>query len=246
MFSSILDQTGRIETPALVLDETAMLKNMDIMAQHAATNGVWLRPHAKTHKCLEIARRQIAAGAIGLSCATLEELFYFSDAGIEGLLLTSPIADPVKLPRLAKVLRASHVKLVVDHIDQVAAFSSLLDDASIRPELVIDIDVGQGRTGVCSIPAALELAAYIEETAMSLVGIQGFAGNVQHIHEAAERSRSADDVGRQLREYAKALRAAGHDIAHITGSGTGASEFDGRGPYTELQVGSYIFMDADY
>lgn len=246
MFSSFVDPSCGVETPALVLDEAAVLKNIAMMAHHAAATGVKLRPHAKTHKSLEIARRQIAAGAIGISCATVEELFYFSDAGIEGLLLTSPVSDPAKLPRLAKIIRKSHVMLVVDHIDQVAALSSLIDDASICPDLLIDIDVGQGRTGVCSISAAFEIAAHIAKTAMRLVGIQGFAGNVQHIHDAAERSRSAEDVGRQLTTYAEALRAAGHHIAHITGSGTGASEFDRHGPYTELQVGSYVFMDADY
>ncbi|WP_398471831.1 DSD1 family PLP-dependent enzyme [Tardiphaga sp.] len=246
MFSSLVAPSGGIETPALVLDETALLNNIEMMAQRAAATGVRLRPHAKTHKCLEIARRQMAAGAIGISCATVDELSCLSDAGIVGLLLTSPVADPAKLPRLANIMRASRIMLVVDHIHQVTALSSLLDDASICPDLLIDIDVGQGRTGVCSISAALDIAAHITTTAMRLVGIQGFAGHVQHIHDAAERSGSARDVARQLKAYAEALRAAGHDIAHITGSGTGASEFDCDGPYTELQVGSYIFMDADY
>lgn len=240
-----LDQS--VETPALVLDEAAMQRNIAKMAKSAVEAGVSLRPHAKTHKCLEVARAQMAGGAIGISCATVAELSEFASAGFDELLLTSPVADPLKLQRLAEIFRSSRIGVVVDHVEQVKALNALVTASSIKPRVLIDIDVGQRRTGVCGVAAALEIATQIAgSSGLEFAGIQGFAGHVQHIADPIERLQSSQGVARSLAAYADALQSAGHMIQIVTGSGTGASEFDLDGPYTELQVGSYVFMDADY
>ncbi len=247
MLSALQKLPPEVETPALVLDETVLMQNISAMAGSAESAGVLLRPHAKTHKCTEIARAQVAAGAIGISCSTVSELVEFSRAGLDGLLLTSSVVDRPKLERLAQIMRTSRVSFVVDHVEQVRAIKALVGEQTIKPLVLIDIDVGQCRTGVTEISSALDLASEIAAADnLKFAGIQGFAGQVQHIIDAAERAESARAVAGSLESYATALRESGHIVDIITGSGTGAAEFDGSGPYTELQVGSYVFMDADY
>lgn len=247
MLSALHNLPSDVETPALVVDEKALLQNVADMATMARSVGVQLRPHVKTHKCVEIARAQTSAGAIGLSCATVSELVEFAKAGFSDLLLTSPVADRPKLERLAQVTKSSRISFVVDHADQIRAISELLKNEAIKPQVLIDIDVGQCRTGVIEVSHALELANEISAArSLEFAGIQGFAGQVQHIADPGERAKSAGVAADSLKYYASALRGAGHPVKIVTGSGTGAAEFDGNGPYTELQVGSYIFMDADY
>src|SRR5580700_5920641 len=112
-------QTDQIPTPALLVDLDVFEANLEKMASHARESGKALRPHAKAHKCPEIARRQVAAGAAGICVATIAEAELMSKAGIASLLLTSPVADPVKMARIA----ATGAMVVVDHIQQVAWYN---------------------------------------------------------------------------------------------------------------------------
>jgi len=235
-----------IETPALVLDFPALLRNIAGMAAFASAHGVGLRPHAKTHKSPAIAQRQLEAGARGIACATVAEIEAFAKAGISGLLLTSPVTDRPKLQRLARVARDAEISIVVDHADQIEVLRDLLSDAHPL-QVLVDIDVGQRRTGVCDAASTLALARLVAATpGMRFGGIQGFAGHVQHLVEAGERKAGAAVAGAILNEHLGVLAAAGIAAPIVTGSGTGTCSFDAAGPYTELQVGSYVFMDADY
>lgn len=236
-----------IQTPALVLDASALQRNITAMAAFARANGIALRPHAKTHKSTRIAQLQIEAGAVGISCATVAEIEAFAEAGITGLLLTTPVADRPKLARLAAVADNSDISIVVDHADQIHVLHELLDAGSRPLQVLIDIDVGQRRTGVVDTASTLALAQLIEATpGMSFGGIQGFAGHVQHMIDADERKAGAAVVRGILDDHLRVLAEAGIKAPIVTGSGTGACAYDIAGTFTELQVGSYVFMDADY
>jgi D-serine deaminase-like pyridoxal phosphate-dependent protein len=236
-----------LSTPALVIDEDALLRNIDRMAAEARGAGLCLRPHAKTHKCKEIALLQLRAGAVGIACATIAEAEAFSGAGIGGILVTSPMMGSDKFARVAKLNREGGVTVVVDHVVQIEGLLAHLQPDDPPLAVAVDVDIGQNRTGVTSIAHALELArASSDSPRLSFAGLQGFAGHVQHIIDFQERKAAAANAAEKLRKVAGALTSAGQPPRLISGSGTGAYGFDATGPYNELQVGSYVFMDADY
>jgi D-serine deaminase-like pyridoxal phosphate-dependent protein len=237
-----------VSTPALVLECSQLDENICRMATAAQNRGMSLRPHAKSHKCVEIARRQMAAGAIGICCATVLEAESFAKQGLERLLVTSPVVGREKTSRLVALHRKAPVLTVVDHPLQVETLVSLLKDDDAPMDVLIDIDVGQCRTGVASVEAGMELAKRIADTRrLRFAGLQAFAGHVQHIIDYDQRCGAARDVIRSVRALRDQLSAAGMAPSIISGSGTGTSSFDfSNGIFTELQVGSYIFMDADY
>ncbi|MET0877173.1 MAG: DSD1 family PLP-dependent enzyme [Tardiphaga sp.] len=236
-----------IQTPALVLDASALARNIAAMAAFAKANGVALRPHAKTHKSPRIARMQLDAGARGVCCATVAEIEAMARAGITGLLLTAPVADRPKLERLVRVARDHDISVVVDHAEQVAVLGELLGEDSRPLQVLVDIDVGQRRTGAVDAADTVALAQRISAMpSLRFGGIQGYAGHVQHIVDGGARKAASLAVHAILDEHLAALAQAGIEPAIVTGVGTGACAFDAAGPYVEWQVGSYVFMDADY
>jgi D-serine deaminase-like pyridoxal phosphate-dependent protein len=241
------DGLARLQTPALVLDLDAMDRNIAAMAAFARRTGRQLRPHAKTHKSADVARRQLAAGAVGICCAKLSEAEALSAEGIGPLLITSPIVEPGALARLAALARRSEgLAVVVDSAPGVTTLAQALAGQDIT--VFVDLDPGQHRTGAPSAPAAVTLAQCIRRGPhMRFGGLQFFSGPSQHIEDAAER---ASDVRRRtayLTAVVDALRNAGLPPPVVTGGGTGTHELDaGLGLITELQVGSYVFMDDQY
>jgi D-serine deaminase-like pyridoxal phosphate-dependent protein len=236
-----------VDTPALVVDLGALRRNIEKMASIARRSGVSLRPHAKTHKSVEIARLQIGAGALGIACATVGEVGMLTAAGIPNLLLTAPVVDPAKFARLAALNRTSPLTIALDHIEQVRAAAEAIPLDQPPLSIVVDTDVGQARTGVTSIAEGVALArAIASHPQLRFAGIQGFAGNAQHIPEPLARSAAAEKAAAMLSDFAVALAEVNLRPTIVTGSGTGTHVQDSVGPYTELQVGSYVFMDADY
>ena len=238
-----------IPTPALVIDLDALERNIAAMAAFAARTGLRLRPHAKTHKCVAIARLQIAAGAVGISCATLDELAAMVAGGIPGLLLTSPLAGEPKFARLRALLeRDPDITVVADDPQAVAALGALAQGLGVRIRVLVDFDVGQRRTGCRSVEAAFALAKEIRSSAgLRFGGLQAYAGHIQHIADREARRLAADAVADRVRALCAALTAEQFTPQLVTGAGTGTVEFDGPGGvYNELQAGSYIFMDTDY
>lgn len=239
---------ARVSTPALVLDAGAMDANIAHMAEKARRAGIFLRPHAKTHKSREIAGRQQAAGAIGICCATVSEAEALQHVGDAPLLITAPIASPDKAARLVRLHRRTALMVAVDHPLQLEMLGSAMNDADKPLDIVIDVDIGHGRTGVVDISCGVDLARRIAAVPrFRFAGLQGFAGQIQHIIDAQERREAATRANARLFEMKSRLEAQGLKPDIVTGSGTGTSSFDFEdGPFTELQVGSYIFMDADY
>jgi D-serine deaminase-like pyridoxal phosphate-dependent protein len=242
-----LPALARIETPALIIDEVAMQSNIERMAATASARKTALRPHAKTHKSAAIALRQLKAGAIGIACATLLEAQALAEAGVTGLLVTSPVVGAGKAARLARLNRVSPMMVVVDHRDQLEGLRAALADGDPPLGVLVDMDVGQGRTGVATLQDGHALARIAAaDRRFDFRGLQGYAGHIQHVLDPAERRAAAAKAVEALRSLAALLAAEGIACPVISGSGTGAHAYDMDGPYTELQVGSYVFMDADY
>jgi D-serine deaminase-like pyridoxal phosphate-dependent protein len=206
---------------------------------------VALRPHAKTHKSVEIARRQIAAGAVGVCCAKLGEAEALADGGIENILITSPVVGPAGVARLTALAARCHgLMAAVDHPDAVAALAAT--GASLR--LLVDIDPGIHRTGVANADAAVELAGAIAAAKhLSFAGVQFYCGAQQHIEDFAARREAIEERTAYLAKVVHHLTQAGLTPDIISGGGTGSHAIDGElGVFTELQVGSYVFMDRQY
>lgn len=232
-----------------MLDRPALDRNIAAMATHARATGVALRPHVKTHKSVAIARRQVAAGALGVSCVTLGEAEIMVRAGIPGVHLTSPPVTAAKLARLAVLARAPRrgLSVVVDHADTIAALSAALRDAPAPLAVLVDVDAGQGRTG-CAIEAVPTLARAVRAApGLTFAGIQAYAGHLQHIAVRAERRERSLRLADRLRGLLRQLAADDLPAPVITGGGTGTFDLDPEARvFTELQVGSYVFMDVEY
>lgn len=241
---------ARLDTPALVLDLDAFEANLSAMAAFARAQGVKLRPHAKTHKCLTVAEAQRAAGeVVGFCCAKLGEAEALARGGQGGLLLTAPVIGPSKIPRLlALAARLPDLAVVVDDPANAEDLAEAAAAAGLRLGVLVVVDVGAHRFGVTSLEAAVELGRLVAaRPSLELVGIQGYAGRIQHLPSYAERAAATRPVNALLARIRDAFRAAGLPCSIVTGSGTGTHDIDGRlGVFTELQVGSYPFMDVDY
>ena len=241
------DARARLNTPALLLDLDALDRNIARMAAHCRRTGQALRPHAKTHKSIRVARRQIAAGAVGQCCATLGEAEVLAGAGIPGVLITSPVVGPARAARLAALNEAAEGLMAV--ADDPGAVAALAAAATGKPlSLLVDIDVGTRRTGVPSAQAAAALARQIAEApGLVFAGIQGYAGPLQHVYDYAERAEAVAGVSARLAHVSSVLADAGLAPPLVTGGGTGTHDLDHRhGVLGELQAGSYTVMDVDY
>ena len=238
-----------LNTPVLILDREVLDRNIAAMAELAATAGVALRPHAKTHKSVGIARRQLDAGAVGVCCAKIGEAEVLAEGGITGILITSPVAAPAAIARLAKLAAcAEGLMAVVDHPAVAARLDAALAAEGARLDVVIDIDPGIARTGVASAEAAVALAQTIDALpTLRYRGVQYYCGSQQHIESYSERRAAIVERTAYLQEVVAALAAAGFAPAIVTGSGTGTHRIDLElGVFTELQAGSYVFMDKQY
>ncbi len=252
LHEGLIDQQGSraaLNTPVLVIDRDALDRNLARMADFAAEKGVTLRPHAKTHKSLDIARLQLAAGAVGICCAKLGEAEALTESGeIASVLITSPVVSAPAIARLAALHeRIADLMVVVDHPDNVRALAAAF--SADRPlGVMIDIDPGIHRTGVGSLDAALTLASDIAaHSSLSFKGLQYYCGIHQHIAAYADRRTAIEERTAYLSSIVTALETAGTPAAIVSGGGTGTHRIDGDlGVFTELQVGSYVFMDRQY
>jgi 3-hydroxy-D-aspartate aldolase len=233
-----------ILTPALLLDLDAFEANLARMMEQVRRSGKALRPHAKAHKCPEIARRQIMAGACGVCVATLAEAELMAEAGIPGLLLTSPVADPRKIARIVQ----TGAMAVVDHERQAQWYAEAAAHAGRAVDLLIDLDVGDHRTGASSIEQALSIAAAIGRFKnLRLRGIQAYSVVGSHAAPGEERERISKKVFGRAAEARDALLQRGFPVEILSGGSTGTWQVDTALPeLTELQAGSFVLMDLAY
>jgi 3-hydroxy-D-aspartate aldolase len=239
-----------IPTPALLLDLDAFESNLARMASHVRGSGKALRPHAKAHKCVEVGRRQIAAGAVGLCVATVPEAELFYKAGIGGLLLTSPLADPLKMARAV----ATEAMVVVDHLQQVNWYQDAAYAAARHVDVLIDLDVGDHRTGAGPDQAVAIALAIARSTHLKLRGLQAYSVNGSHAGPQADPSAGRAERQRISEEAFRCAAATRDELARqglpteiLSGGSTGSWDVDTEIPeVTELQAGSYVYMDMAY
>lgn len=240
----------RLHTPALVLDLDAMERNIAAMAAHCRSVGQALRPHAKSHKSPDIARAQMTAGAAGQCCATLREAEVLTEAGVSGILVTSPPTGAAKVARLMALHRkAPDLMVVSDTATHLAALADAAKAAGAAAlKVVVDFDVGTRRTGArdaAAVVALARLAAAAE--GLEFAGLQAYYGHLQHIADFDERRAAVKAQSARIREAIAALTEAGLPPALVTGGGTGTHDIDHReGVLNELQAGSYVFADVEY
>ena len=238
-----------LATPALVLDLDAFERNIRAYQHQVALHGLQARPHAKSHKCAEIARRQIAAGAVGVCTASLHEAEALVRQGINNVLITSPVIGGGKMDRLLRLLDADvSVAVVVDDDERAASMAAAVYQSGHVLDVLIDVDLGMGRTGVSTIESALQLVNVVcDAEGVSYRGIQAYSGSVQHIEDFAARDGIYTGQLRFLSGVIEALDKRGLKPATVSGGGTGTLALDCReGILTEHQAGSYIFMDVEY
>ena len=237
-----------IDTPALVVDLDAFEYNLDTMARLAAEAGVKLRPHAKTHKSPVVAHLQMAHGAVGQCVQKIAEAEVLAWGGVPDILVSNEVVSPRKLARLAALTRIAKVAICADHVRGVEAIEEAARDAGVRITVLVEIDVGAGRCGVPPGPAAVALAQRIDHSPhLHFGGLQAYHGRAQHQRTPEERSASISAAARKTGDLVEDLRRVGLDCAIVGGAGTGTFALEAAsGVYTELQVGSYVFMDADY
>jgi D-serine deaminase-like pyridoxal phosphate-dependent protein len=245
------DGLADVDTPALILDLDRFESNLERMMTAAGAAGVRVRPHAKSHKSLQIAHRQIAAGAIGVCCQKIGEAEIFLGGGIRDVLITNEIVGVRKLRRLAqlaKLFASARVGLCVDDVGVVRQLSLVCAEEDAELDVYVELDVGQNRAGVGTPADAVELAREVmRHPRLTLMGLQAYAGSAQHRRGVPERRGAALIAAAKAAEARALMRNAGLPCEIVTGGGTGTFMYDAGGKtYDEIQPGSFVFMDVDY
>lgn len=243
-------QTSKFDlpTPALLVDLDRFESNIHKMQKAVTASGKQLRPHAKAHKCVAIAQRQMAAGAVGVCAATLAELEWMTQAGI-GVLLTNPVAARIKTDRVAAAVKGNaDIRAVVDHPEQVRMYQESAAQAGVTIRMLVDLDIGDHRTGIPCDERAVALARQIDGSAnLRMTGLQAYSVSGSHTEGDAARRTHSTRAFAQAIAIQKEMLAAGLDAQILTGASTGTWDIDTAIPeVTELQAGSYPLMDAAY
>lgn len=237
-----------VDTPALLLDLDRVERNLDRMAALVGATPRKLRPHAKTHKTARIARMQLERGAIGICCAKLGEAEVLAEGGVSDILITTELVGEHKLRRLTALAARANPTIVVDDADAAAAISAAAVAAGLCIDALVDVDVGQHRTGTAPGAPAVALGRAVDALpGLRLCGLQGYEGHLQHIATVADRQAANAAAMRLLCDTAAAFAAAGLSTRVVTTGGTGTALFAaGFDAVTDVQPGSYVVMDAQY
>ncbi len=246
--AKIGDDLVDVDTPALLVDLDAFESNVAAMAAMVDHFGVRLRAHSKTHKCPEIANRQIAAGAVGVCCQKVGEAEAMVAGGVGDVLVTNEIWGATKLARLAALADRATIGVCVDDAANAADVARAARDAGVTLDVYVEVDVGAGRCGIAPGDDAVALAETVAALdGVRLKGLQAYQGSAQHIRNVNERGAAIGSSCDLVKRTLDGLAAADLAPEIVTGAGTGSFRFEASsGLYHELQCGSYIFMDADY
>ncbi|HEX6155708.1 MAG TPA: DSD1 family PLP-dependent enzyme [Burkholderiales bacterium] len=228
-----------VDTPALVLDLDAFEKNLNTL-NAAVGRKVRVRPHAKTHKCPDVAKRQIALGAVGMCCQKVSEAEAMVEGGVQDVLVSNEIVGAPKLARLAELSRRAKIGVCVDNAENVRQLKGDLD-------VYIEIDVGMRRCGVPPGAPAVALAREILKSGFRFGGLQAYHGRAQHIRSMEERHAVIETAAQHVQHTKRLLKEAGIECPIVTGAGSGTFMLEVEaGAWDEIQCGSYAFMDVDY
>jgi 3-hydroxy-D-aspartate aldolase len=241
--ATIGQRLEEVDTPALVLDLGAFEKNQRTLFD-LVRGRVRVRPHAKTHKCPEVAKRQIALGAVGMCCQKVAEAEAMVDGGVGDVLVSNEIVGARKIERLAALSRRAKIGVCIDHPENLRAIAAT--GASL--DIYIEIDVGMHRCGVAPGEPAVRLAKEIVAFKnLRFAGLQAYHGRAQHIRSMEERHAVIELAAHHVVHTKKLLEKNGIACPIVTGAGSGTFMLEVEaGAWDEIQPGSYAFMDADY
>jgi len=232
-----------VDTPALILDLPAFEKNQRTLFD-LVKDRVRVRPHAKTHKCPEVAKRQMALGAVGMCCQKVSEAEAMVDGGIGDVLVSNEIVGAQKIERLAALSRRAKIGVCIDHVENLRAIAA----TGAKLDIYIEIDVGMRRCGVAPGKPAVELAKEIlKHSNLRFAGLQAYHGRAQHIRSMEERHGVIEAAAQHVEHTKRLLAEANIACPVVTGAGSGTFMLEVEaGAWDEIQPGSYAFMDADY
>ena len=250
---------GAIDTPALVVDLDAMERNLSTMAAFAAGHKVKLRPHAKMHKSAELAKLQMASGAVGVCVQKTSEAEAMVAGGVYDVFISNEVISPFKLARVAALTRTvlphgGKIAICVDSLTGIVRLATCMNEArqasgvATAIDVFVEINVGQNRCGVEPGAQAVLLALEIRKhPALNFAGLQAYQGKAQHMRSPLERRAAIAQAIKAVVLTRTMMEAEGIKVALVTGAGTGTALLEAEsGVYGELQAGSYLFMDADY
>jgi len=240
---------AELDTPTLLLDRVASDRNLARMAAFFRDRPAKLRPHFKNHKCVTLAKRQLAAGsAVGVTCAKLGEAEILVDHGVINVLIANQVVGEIKTARLARLAARARVGVAIDHIDQAAAISRAAMTVGSVVDLLIEVDIGMGRCGVAAGAPALDLARRVAELpGVRFAGLQAYEGHLVNVLDRAERATRARAAMQQAVDTRRMIEAAGISVGCI--SGCSSATYDSTGTLEgvdEVQAGTYATMDRQY
>ncbi len=237
-----------LPTPSLIVDGDRMSENMASMAGLLRGSPVRLRPHYKSHKCAALAQRQMAFGAIGMTCAKLSEAEDLIFSGVRDILIANQVVDPGKIDRLARLAGLCRLTVCVDDSDNILALSRAAVHAGSIVHCLVEYDIGMDRCGVRTQEQYLDLAMQVKTLPnLEYDGVQAYAGHASHMVSTEERDSTTKGNVQRVAELLAYLDAHGVEAHTVSGGSTGTSALKAKlGVYTELQAGSYLFLDATY
>jgi 3-hydroxy-D-aspartate aldolase len=232
-----------VDTPALVLDLDVFEKNL-LTLKNAVGGRLRIRPHAKTHKCPEVGKRQIALGAVGMCCQKVSEAEAMVDGGITDVLVSNEVVGAQKIARLAELSRRARIGVCVDNAPTLHEIGR----SGARLDIYVELEVGMRRCGVAPGEPAVALVREIAKYSnLRFGGLQAYHGRAQHMRGMDERHGVIEAAAQHVQHTKRLLKAAGIDCPVVTGAGSGTFMFEVEsGAWDEVQCGSYAFMDADY
>ena len=239
---------SKIRTPALVLDMDAFEKNMKSLQAFCDSRGLALRPHYKSHKSTTIAHMQIQNGAKGVCCAKLGEAEDLVAAGIEDVLIANQVIDRAKISRVAALADCCYLTVCVDHAENVANLSAAAALQQSTIHCLIEYNIGMNRCGVHTYEAFYTLAKLIQDSPnLEFEGIQAYAGQLSHMEDFAARKAGTEKYENDLAGLKQYVEERGIRVKEVSGVSTGTVHLrPQKSVYTEIQAGSYIFMDVAY
>jgi len=237
-----------LDTPALLINLDKMETNIQKMADFFATVSAELRPHLKTHKTPIIAHKQIKAGAIGITCAKLGEAEAVIHAGIRDVLIANQIVSPHKIARLINLAKHSEIMVAVDNVHNVQAISDAASAKGVTIRVLVEVNIGMDRCGVEPGQPTLALARQIcQSPNLKFEGLMGYEGHTVAKPNRTERETATRESMQCLIETKHFVEKQGVEVSIMSGGGTGTFDITGSIPeMTEVQAGSYVFMDSTY
>jgi 3-hydroxy-D-aspartate aldolase len=246
--ASVGQRLEDVDTPALIVDLDAFEKNLSTLKEKLKGRTVRVRPHAKTHKSSDIAKLQIAHGAVGVCCQKVSEAQALVEGGIGDVLITNEVVGAAKIARLAYLAPRAKIGVCVDDLANLREIAGATAQAGAPLDVYVELEVGMQRCGVPPGPAAVALVKEIlKHRHLRFAGLHAYHGRAQHIRSMEERRAVIAKAAAGVLEMKELLRKEGIEVPIVTGAGSGTFMFEVEsGTWNEIQPGSYVFMDADY